>query len=211
MGAGLTVNVANNAISGLGPGSGGFQFGVFLALGTVGHVTGNVISQGPCGSLSSPDCIGLRSEGVVLRAVGDGTVVDSNIISNVQSGIFANGANAARITNNLIQHVEALSGIDIQGSAAGHFTNSLIAGNQIFNVGPINQDASNDEEGCGINEYSGTGVSGNILQNNTVNGAYCGVAFVTADQVQSDTYFNTLYETFNADSYPNAYPPATEP
>jgi hypothetical protein len=93
---------------------------------------------------------------------GHGTVLDGNVITNVQTGIFINGANAARISNNVIKNVQALSGMDIQGTSSGHFTNSLFEGNQIFQVGPINQDASNDEEGCGINEYSGTGVSGNI-------------------------------------------------
>ena len=147
----------------------------------------------------------------MLRAVGDGTVVDSNIIPNVQSGIFINGGNTARITNNIIKNVQALDGIDIQGTAAGHFTNSTIEGNRIFNVFPISSDASNDEAGCGINEASNTGVSGNIFRNNTVNDAYCGIAFVTADSVQSETYFNTLYTTLNSDTYPMTFPPATEP
>jgi hypothetical protein len=44
-----------------------------------------------------------------------------------------------------------------------------------------------------------------------VSDAYCGIASVAADQVQSGTYFNTLYETLNSDMYPCAYPPATEP
>jgi hypothetical protein len=56
------------------------------------------------------------------------------------------------------------AGPHIQGTASGHFTNSRFEGNQIFPVGPINQDASKDEESCGINEYSGTGVSGNIVR-----------------------------------------------
>ncbi len=38
-------------------------------------------------ALPPTDCFNARSEGVTLRSVGDGTVVDHNIISDVQSGI----------------------------------------------------------------------------------------------------------------------------
>jgi parallel beta-helix repeat protein len=205
VGSAVNAEIMDNAISGIGPSTGGNQFGVFLALGAVGYVAGNAISQGKCGTISSSDCLTLRSEGVVLRSAGDGTVIEGNIITNAQSGIFLNGANAAKITHNVIQNIDRLSGIHVQFT-----TNSLMEGNKISGVGPINQDAT-FEEGCGINEISGASNSGNILRNNTVNDAYCGVAYVTADQVQSGTYFNTLYTTFNSDQYPTAYPPAIEP
>jgi hypothetical protein len=211
VGSGVTAEVRGNTISGVGPSTGYFQFGVFIANGAVGHITGNMISQGNCGNLSSRDCINLRSEGVVFRAAGDGSIVDSNFISTVQSGIFLNGANNAQITNNIIMNVDALDGIDIQGSASGFFTNSVIAGNSISHVGAVNADASNNETGCGINEASGTGVAQNIILNNNVNDAYCGVASVGADQVFSGVYLNTLYATLNADLYPSTYPPAAEP
>ena len=206
VGSSVNAEIVDNAISGVGPSAGSNQFGVFLALGAVGRVAGNAISQGNCGTFSSSDCFKLRSEGVVLRAAGDGTVIEGNIVTNAQSGIFLNGANAARIAHNVIKNIDGLSGIHVQST-----TNSLMEGNKISGVGPINQDASRLEEGCGINEISGTSNSGNILRNNTVNDAYCGVAYVTADQVESGTYFNTLYTTFNSDQYPTAYPPATEP
>lgn len=90
--------------------------------------------------------------------------MDSNVITNAQSGIFINGANRLSVTNNQIRNIDAMSGMDIQGTASGFFTNSVIAGNSIFNVGPIDSNASNDEGGCGINEYSGTGVSGNEIR-----------------------------------------------
>jgi hypothetical protein len=171
-----------------------------------------VITEGLCGALSISDCINQRSEGVTLRAIGDGTVVDGNIITNAQSGIFINGANLLTVTNNQIRNIDAMSGMDIQGSASGFFTNSVIANNSIFNVGPIDQNASADEEGCGINEYSGSGTfSGNQIWQNTVSDAYCGVAHVGADPVYFGTYFNTLYTQLNSDQYPNTYPPATEP
>lgn len=211
VGSGVTAEIRNNTISGVGPSAGYFQFGVFIANGAVGRITGNMISQGNCGNLASRDCINLRSEGVVFRAAGDGSVVDSNFITTVQSGIFLNGANNAQITNNIIMNVDALDGIDIQGSASGFFTNSVIAGNSISHVGAVNADASNNETGCGINEASGTGVAQNIILNNNVNDAYCGVASVGADQVFSGVYLNTLYATLNADLYPNTYPPAAEP
>lgn len=205
-GTGITATVEGNTISGVGPSTGVFQFGVVIANGAVGQINSNVITEGLCGSLAILDCYNTRSEGVVLRLPGDGTVVNGNTISNVQSGIFLNGGNNASITNNQIQNVQALSGMDIAG-----FTNSQITGNTISNVGPIDQNASNDEEGCGINEYSGSGLSGNTISNNTVSDAYCGVAAVQADHIQSGMYFNTLYTQLDSDLYPCAYPPAGEP
>jgi nitrous oxidase accessory protein NosD len=211
-GAGVTAEIAGNTISGLGPSTGFFQFGVFILNGAVAQITQNVITEGTCGSLSTSDCINQRSEGITLRAIGDGTVVDGNVIDKAQSGIFINGANRLRVTNNQIRNIDAMSGIDIQGTASGVFTNNIIAGNNISQVGPIDQDASANEEGCGINEYSGTGTfSGNQIALNIVNDAYCGVAHVTSDTVEFGVYFNTLYTELNSDDYPVAYPPATEP
>jgi hypothetical protein len=211
-GAGITADVTGNTISGVGPSTGYNQFGVFIALGAVGHVLQNTISQGNCGTVALATCITDRSEGIVFRAVGDNSVADSNVITNAQSGIFLNGANQAQIINNVIMNIDALDGIDIQGTAAGYFTNSLIAGNTISHVFPISSTASTNETGCGIKETPGTGVAQNLIRNNTVNDAYCGVAFVTADSVSWGVYLNTLYATINADLYyPNPFPPAVEP
>lgn len=210
-GAGVKADIDRNTIAGAGPSAGTFQFGVFIANGAVGEVSQNMISQGNCGSIDFLDCVNVRSEGVVFRNVGDGSVVDGNIITNAQSGIFLNGANRARITNNVIMNIDALDGIDIQGTAAGHFTNSVISGNTISHVFPISSYSSINYAGCGINEYSGTGVAMNVLADNTVNDAYCGVAYVSADHVFSGMYLNTLYATLNEDLYPTVFPPAVEP
>ena len=210
-GAGVTAEISGNTIAGVGPSTGYFQFGVFIANGAVGQVTRNTISQGNCGNISFTDCVNVRSEGVVFRAVGDGSLVDFNFITNAQSGIFLNGGNKVRVIGNVIMNIDGLDGITIQGTAAGHFTNSIISENTITHVFPISSYASTNYTSCGINEYSGTGVAMNILANNTVNDAYCGVAYVTADHVVSGTYLNTLYATLNEDMYPTAFPPAIEP
>jgi nitrous oxidase accessory protein NosD len=200
--AGVTVEVEGNRISGVGP-SIPLQFGIFIANGAVGQINRNIIAEGPCGALSANDCFNARSEGVTLRAVGDNTVVDHNVITDAQSGIFINGANNAQITHNLISNIDILDGIDIQGTASGFFTNSLIDGNTIFNVTPL------ANQGCGIFENSGTGVAGNTISHTTVNDAYCGVAFVTADSVGSGAYHNTLFTEVNADTF--SFPPPVEP
>jgi Right handed beta helix region len=210
-GAGVTAEISGNTIAGVGPSSGYFQFGVFIANGAVGRVTRNTISHGNCGTIAPTDCINVRSEGVVFRAVGDGSVVDFNFITNAQSGIFLNGGNKVRVLNNVIMNIDAGDGITIQGTASGHFTNSVISENTITHVFPISNYSSVNYAGCGINEYSGTGVAMNILSDNTVNDAYCGVAYVAADHVFWGTYLNTLYATLNEDLYPNAFPPAIEP
>lgn len=194
----VNVNIAGNSIFGIGPASGTLQFGVFLN-GAVGQITGNRISEGTCGALSLSDCYNLRSEGVTLRSVGAGTLVDGNIISNVQSGIFMNGVTGTKVTNNVISNIEGLDGMDMEG-----VTDSTIQGNTVFSALPVSNYS------CGIWENTGTGISGNTIANNTVNDAYCGVAYVTADHVGSGWYFNTLYTTFNTDLNPDG-PPAVEP
>jgi hypothetical protein len=205
-GSGETVDLESNVIAGIGPASGTFQFGVFLANGATGVIAGNTITQGTCGALSIDDCFGVRSEGVVLRSAGDGVVIAGNTISNVQSGVFVNGAKNVRVTGNAINNVDALSAIHIQGSISGAYL-----GNRIVHVGPITADSSINEEGCGINSVSGAGNSANTIRGNLVNDAYCGVAYVTGDRVQDNIYLNTLYETLNGDNYPDAFPPAVEP
>jgi hypothetical protein len=211
IGTGITATISDNTISGKGPGAANLQFGVFIENGAVAHIKKNVITEGLCGVLSGSACLAVRSEGVTLKAVGDGTTVEGNIIMNAQHGIFINGGNLARITNNQIRNIDAGNGMNIQGTASGFFTNSLIAGNVIFNVGPIDQNASLNAAGCGIDEVPGTGVSGNTIINNTVSDAYCGVASVEADFVGGGLYLNTLYSLLDADLYPTMLPSALEP
>ena len=206
-GAGIAARINRNTISGVGPSAGYSQFGVMVANGALGQVIGNTISQGSCGSIDFVTCINLRSEGVVFRSPADESVADSNFIANVQSGILLNVANRARVTNNTIMNVDAIDGID---GLAG-LTNSHISGNTITHVFPISNFSSVEWAGCGINIYSGAGSGMNIISDNTVNDAYCGVAYVTGDHVFSGTYINTLYATLNEDLYPNAFPPAVEP
>jgi hypothetical protein len=211
-GAGVTANITSNTITGVGPAGGIFQFGVFVVNGAVAQIETNIITEGLCGSLSTTDCINQRSEGVTLRAAGDGTVVDGNTINSAQSGIFINGANNLRVSNNQITNIDGMSGIDIQATKSRDFTNSLIEHNTITNVGPIDQEASNNREGCGIDEYSGAGTFlGNQIVANTVNDAYCGVAHVTANTVTDGSYFNTLYTELNSDNYTTTFPAAVEP
>lgn len=206
VGSGETANIDGNSIAGVGPSTGANQFGVFLADGATGQVTGNSISQGNCGTISIPDCYNLRSEGVVLRSVGNGTVVAGNMISNVQAGVFVNGATGAVVTGNTVSNVDALNGIHIQASISGLFT-----GNRISHVGPFTTDTTSDEAGCGINDIAGSGSSENTILSNWVNDAYCGVGYVNSDQVQSNTFLNTLYETLNGDDYPSTFPAPVEP
>jgi len=200
---GVSVEIENNNISGFGPSTGINQFGIFLLNGAVGEIEGNVITEGSCGTLSATDCYNLRSEGVVLRAVGDGVVVDRNVINHVQSGIFLNAVNKARIMNNLIGNIDALDGIDMQGTS-----NSLVDNNTIFSAVPL----ANLSEG--IFEAYGTGTAGGVegyneISNNTVNDAYCGVAFVATSHVKEGRYFNVLYPKLLSNGNPG--PPPTEP
>jgi len=193
VGNGVTARIEENAISGIGPASGVFQFGVFVLNGAVGLVSWNVIHEGNCGSSSISDCIALRSEGVTLRAVGDGTVVEHNIIASAQSGIFINGGKHMRISDNFISDIDALDGMDIQGTASGYFSDSRIERNTIVTVSDF------AGQTCGIVEYSGTGVAGNLISHTTVNDAFCGVAYVPSDRLENGSYYNVLYGKLNTD------------
>ena len=205
-GAAESANVSNNSITGIGPSTGVNQFGVFLAEGATGQVVGNYITQGNCGAISIPNCVSLRSEGVVLRAVGDGVVVANNVISNVQAGVFVNGATYPQVIGNTVTSVDAVDGIHIQGSVSGFY-----AGNRITNVGPFSATTASDERGCGLNDVSGSGSSGNYMMANSVSDAYCGVGYVSTDFVEANIFLNVLYLTLNDDNYPTGFPPATEP
>jgi parallel beta-helix repeat protein len=207
-GAGQNATVSGNSITGIGPSTGVNQFGVFLANGAVGQVTGNSITQGNCGTVSIANCRPIRSEGVVLRSVGSGVVIANNIISNVQAGIFVNGATGPQVTGNIVSSVDAYDGIHIQGSVGG-----LYSRNMVFHVGPLTTDSSSAGEGCGIQDITGSGSSANTIQLNWVNDAYCGVAYVTSDILGPNYLNNTLYYTINGDTYPGGinFPAPVEP
>jgi hypothetical protein len=196
-GAAERANINNNFITGIGPSTGANQFGVFLAEGATRQVIGNYIAQGNCGSISITNCYPLRSEGVVLRAVGDSVVVANNVISDVQAGVFVNDATGPRVVGNTVSSVDALDGIHIQGSISGTYT-----ANRIFHVGPFTTETSNDEAGCGVNDISGSGSSCNYIAFNSINDAYCGVGYVSTDSVGANVFFNVLYLTLNGDNNP---------
>lgn len=206
MGTGINATVESNTIAGIGPSTGSFQFGIFIANGAVANVRWNMVSQGNCGSLEFVPCRDLRSEGVILRAVGSGSVVDGNILTDAQNGIFINGGSNLRITNNLIRNMDIFSGIHLQGT-----TDSVFTGNQIYNTSPKDEVAAERSEGCGINEITGAQNARNRYSGNVVIDAYCGIAHVGSSIVESGTYVNTIYSTINSDEHPTRYPPAALP
>ncbi len=197
--AGVNVTIQGNNVSGLGPATGINQFGIGMGAGAVGQIKSNIITEGSCGKLSSTRCSDSQSFGVVLHEAGDGVIVDNNVINHVQSGVFFNGGNRASITNNLIGNIDLLDGIDMLGAS-----NSLVSGNTIFNATPL----TNLSEG--VFEAFGGAEGNNTISNNTVNDAYCGVAFVATSHVTNNKYFNVLYPQL---ATPNGQPipPPTEP
>ncbi len=200
IGAGETAFVSNNSIDGIGPSTGVNQFGIFLALGATGQITGNTITQGNCGSIPPAACLNQRSEGVVLRSAGNDVYIAANVISNVQSGIFVNGAIRPHVQSNIINNVDILNGVNIQGSVSGVYWANHIS-HILFPTG------------CGLADIAGTGSSGNQFSDNSVNDGYCGIGFLSGDQVGRDNIFlNILYETLELDDYTTTpLPPPTEP
>lgn len=198
IGVGLIARINGNVVSGTGPAGGfSFQFGIFVRDGAVGLVQGNQISEGDCGNLSIGDCFNARSEGIVLRAVGDGSVVDHNTITRAQSGIFVNFANKARITNNLVADIAPADAIDAQG-----MSNSLLDANTIYNATPPSN------QSCGVAEFPGPGSAGGIESNNIithtlVNDAWCGIAFDPSSHLSGNDYHNVTFTQFRSDVGPS--------
>jgi hypothetical protein len=198
MNTGVLVEVEGNHISGVGPRL-PHQFGVAVSNGAAGQIKGNFVTLGSCRKLSYTACLLAGSVGITLSAIVDGSVVDHNVISDAQSGIEISGNNI-QVTNNLISNIDLFDGIDL-----GLVSDSLIDGNTIFNVTPLTN------ESCGIYEISGAGIVGNTISNTTVNDAYCGVLYITVDQVGRGNYYNTLYTTLNGDLLQSGFPPPSEP
>jgi hypothetical protein len=207
VGSGVFADVIGNSISGVGPSSGSLQWGVFILNGAYSLVRANRISEGLCGTLQFSDCFALRSEGIVLRIAGDGTIVENNVITNAQFGVFLNGGNRYRVTNNLISNIDGQSGIHLQGHAPGDtttLTNTLVQGNTIYNLLP------QANRVCGVDEEADSGLSGNHIVHNAVNDAYCGVAKVFADVAIENRFFNTAYEILDIELL-QSLPEAREP
>jgi len=78
-----------------------------------------------------------------------------------------------------------------------------VDGNTIFNATPL----ENLSEG--VFENTGGGEGNNEISNNTVNDAYCGVAFVATSHVKHGSYFNVLYPELLSNGQPG--PPPIEP
>jgi hypothetical protein len=201
IGSALTADVHSNIISGFGPGGGfSLQFGVLVLNGALGLIKGNQITEGDCGSLSASDCVNARSEGVTLRAVADGTVVENNVITRAQSGIFVNFATHARISHNLIANINGVDGIDAQG-----MSHSVLEGNSISDATPL------ADTSCGIAEFPGPGQAGGVEGNNRivntyVNDAWCGVVYDPTTDIDSGHYHNVVFTQFRNDVGPPAGP-----
>jgi parallel beta-helix repeat protein len=198
-GAGETAYISSNSIQGIGPSTGVNQFGIFLANGATGEVTANTITQGNCGSIASTACVNQRSEGVVLRATGNDVLIQGNVISNVQYGIFVNGATTPIVTGNIIDNVD-FNGVQIQASVTGAYSANRIS--HILPGGP-----------CGLADIAASGSSQNQFNYNWVNDADCGIGYLAGDTVGTgNLFFNTLYQTLELDDYTTTpLPPPTEP
>lgn len=197
IGAGETAYISSNSIQGIGPSTGVNQFGIFLANGAIGEVTANTITQGNCGSIASTACLNQRSEGVVLRSVGNEVTIQANVINNVQYGIFVNGATTPIVTGNIVNNVD-FNGVQIQASISG-----VYSANRVSHVLGL----------CALADIAGSGGSDNQFSFNWVNDAVCGIGYLTGDGLGTDNFFfNALYQTLNLDDYTTTpLPPPTEP
>ncbi len=89
---GSTATISDNVISGIGPSSSVFAYGIDISFGAVATVTHNTISNNLCNSVDlgcGPDPITqLQSADILTIAAGPGTVISSNTASNNDIGVY---------------------------------------------------------------------------------------------------------------------------
>ena len=129
-GAGLSAEVENNTVTGIGPTTLIAANGIQISRGAVAAVSGNTID----GNSYTP---APQSAGILLYQAGDGTTVTDNTIgatSGSDYGISVVGSGGgATISQNTIENSE-LAGIDLDGDVHGTTVNQNFIQNNATGV-----------------------------------------------------------------------------
>jgi uncharacterized delta-60 repeat protein len=163
-GAGLTVNVADNTVTGAGPTTLIAQNGIEVGFGAGGVVTDNIVS-GDSYTGSQP----ADSSGILLYSTAAGTSVTGDSVTGCDLGI------AALYTTGVVD----ITGDSVTGSAGA----AIYAYSGDFNIrgntleGGVGDAGPADNTGDGIDlfdDISGTTIQNNLITDNTGNGIYVG-------------------------------------
>ena len=116
--------------------------------------------------------------GVFLQSADD-TLVDHNVTSLGQTGVWVDSTKNATITNNLISNIDILDGVDFAATVST--STAIRIQNNVF------RHMSTVSKSAGIRA---TGQSSSISYN-TINEAYAGVLFAEGNTVKGNSYYNT--------------------
>jgi nitrous oxidase accessory protein NosD len=157
---GTTVQVTENAVTGIGPTTGAAQNGIQIGFGAKGHVTDNSVADNvysPCESAANCPS---NAAGILIFQ-SDGVRVERNILGSNQVGVFV-AANHVDVGGNTIFHSVALDGIALVGNNNSVTSNDIKSSDDaaVFIQGNDNTIFDNEFTGAAFGIFKVSGSSG---------------------------------------------------
>ena len=157
---GTTVQVTENAVTGIGPTTGAAQNGIQIGFGAKGHVTNNSVADNvysPCESAANCPS---NAAGILIFQ-SDGVRVERNILGSNQVGIFV-AANHVDVGGNTVFHSVALDGIALVGNNNSVTSNDIKSSDDaaVFIQGNDNTIFDNEFTGAAFGIFKVSGSSG---------------------------------------------------
>jgi parallel beta-helix repeat protein len=157
---GTKVDVAENAVTGLGPTTGAAQNGIQIGFGARGRVTNNAVADNvysPCESAANCPS---NAAGILIFQ-SDGVRVERNTLGSNQVGIFV-AANNGDIAGNTVFHSVALDGIALVGNGNSVSSNDISSSDDaaVYIQGNNNTVFDNEFTGAAFGIFKISGSSG---------------------------------------------------
>ena len=157
---GTTVQVTENAVTGIGPTTGAAQNGVQIGFGAKGDVTNNSVADNvysPCESAANCPS---NAAGILIFQ-SDGVRVERNTLGSNQVGIFV-AANHVDVGGNTVFHSVALDGIALVGNNNSVTSNDIKSSDDaaVFIQGNDNTIFDNEFTGAAFGIFKVSGSSG---------------------------------------------------
>jgi nitrous oxidase accessory protein NosD len=157
---GTTVEVTENAVTGIGPTTGAAQNGIQIGFGAKGHVTNNSVADNiysPCESAANCPS---NAAGILIFQ-SDGVRVERNTLGSNQVGVFV-AANNVNIGGNTVFHSVALDGIALVGNNNSVTSNDIKSSDDaaVFIQGNDNTILDNEFTGAAFGIFKVSGSSG---------------------------------------------------
>jgi nitrous oxidase accessory protein NosD len=157
---GTTVQVTENAVTGIGPTTGAAQNGIQIGFGAKGDVTNNSVADNvysPCESAANCPS---NAAGILIFQ-SDGVRVERNTLGSNQVGIFV-AANHVDVGGNTVFHSVALDGIALVGNNNSVTSNDIKSSDDaaVFIQGNDNTIFDNEFTGAAFGIFKVSGSSG---------------------------------------------------